>query len=132
MSITIKNIGSFRMEICNAKEKTHTDAPASHGGKGELITPVELFAESLMACALTTASMGAGKSGINTEGWHAELKDIEFAEGHSSVTAITIEFHFGSNIPEAQRRRIEAFTKKGCTVGNSLKTEEKFTFVYDV
>lgn len=132
MSITIKNMGSFRMEISNQKEKTHTDAPVSHGGKGELITPVELFAESLMACALTTASMGAGKAGVNADGWHAELKGIELAEGHSSVTAIAIEFHFGSNVPEAQRRRIEAFTKKGCTVGNSIKTEEKFTFVYDV
>lgn len=131
MSITIKNIGGFRMEISNEKEQTHTDAPASHGGKGELITPVELFAESLMACALTTASMGAAKAGINADGWHAELKGIEFAEGHASVTAIAIEFHFGSEVPEAQRRRIEAFTKNGCTVGNSLKTEEKFTFVYD-
>lgn len=129
--ITIENVGGFRMEVRNDKEYTHTDAPAVHGGKGEFITPVELLAESLMACALTTASMGAAKAGIEAEGWHAELKNIEFADGHDGVSAIAIEFHFGKDVPENQRRRLEAFTKNGCTVGNSLKSEEKFTFVYD-
>lgn len=132
MSITVKNMGNFRMEIKNDKELTHTDAPAAHGGKGEMITPVELLAESLMACGLTTASMGAAKAGIKADGWHAELQGIEFAEGHAAVSAIAIAFHFGKDVPEGQRRRLEAFTKNGCTVGNSLKSEEKFTFTYDV
>ncbi len=37
MSITIKNIGGFRMEIRNERELAHTDAPVSHGGKGKCI-----------------------------------------------------------------------------------------------
>ena len=130
--IIIENIGGFRTEIKNDKELTHTDAPANHGGKGEYVTPVELLAESLMACALTTASMGAAKSGIDAKGWHAGLMGVEFSENHDRVTAISIEFLFDKDVPEAQRKRLEAFTKHGCTVGNSLNVDEKFTFLYDV
>ena len=35
-------------------------------------------------------------------------------------------------VPEKKRKRLEAFTHRGCTVGNSINTEKIFTFEYDV
>ena len=116
--VTVKNAGQFRMEIQNERELTHTDVPAEQGGVGEYPTPVVLFAQSLMACALTTASMGAAKEDVDTTGWHAELKEIGFDAAHSVVERIAIHFHFGQDVPEKKRKRLEAFTHRGCTVGN--------------
>ena len=130
--VTVKNAGKCRMEIQNERELTHTDVPAEHGGIGEYPTPVVLLAESLMACALTTASMGAAKSEIDATGWYAELESIGFDEGHEKVTSIAVRLHFGKDVPEGSRKRLEAFTHRGCTVGNSLTSEKQFTFVYDV
>ena len=130
--VTVKNAGQFRMEIQNERELTHTDVPAEQGGVGEYPTPVVLFAQSLMACALTTASMGAAKEDVDTTGWHAELKEIGFDAAHSVVERIAIHFHFGQDVPEKKRKRLEAFTHRGCTVGNSINTGKIFTFEYDV
>ena len=88
--VTVKNAGQFRMEIQNERELTHTDVPAEQGGVGEYPTPVVLFAQSLMACALTTASMGAVKEDVDTTGWYAELKEIGFDAAHSVVERIAI------------------------------------------
>lgn len=130
--ITVKNAGKFRMEVKNEKELLHTDVPAGHGGLGEYPTPVVLFAESLAACALTTASMGAANDGLDATGWHAGVTEIGFDEAHSKVERIAVRFHFGKDVPEEKRKRLEAFTHRGCTVGNSLTTEKQFVFDYDV
>ena len=130
--ITVKNAGKFRMEIKNDSELTHTDVPTGAGGHGEYPTPVVLQAESLAACALTTAAMGAAKDGLDATGWHAEVTGIGFDEGHDLVKSIAVHFHFGQNVPADKRKRLEAFTHRGCTVGNSLTAEKAFTFDYDV
>lgn len=132
MKITVKNAGKFRMELRNGEEWVHTDAPAEYGGLGNYPSPVALLAQSLMACALTTASKGAEKVSLDATGWHAELLEVCFDEGHEKVTAIAVRFHFGQDVPEEQRKRLEAFTMRGCTVGNSLTTEKRFSFDYDV
>ena len=48
------------------------------------------------------------------------------------IEGIAIHFHFGQDVPEKKRKRLEAFTHRGCTVGNSITTEKIFTFEYDV
>lgn len=130
--IELKNAGQFRMELTNGALSLTTDAPAAHGGRGEYPTPVELMADALAACALTTASMAAAKAGLNPDGWRAEVTGIQFAEGHGKVTAIAIAFHFAKDVDPSMRRRLEAFTHNGCTVGNTLTAEKQFTFSYDL
>lgn len=120
------------MEVSNDKEVMHTDAPAAHGGIGDFPTPVHMMAEALLACGVTTASMGAAKAGLDPTGWYAELTNIDFSETHDRVTAISAVFHFSKNVEEKDRKRLEAFTHRACTVGNSLSADKRFTFTYDV
>lgn len=131
--ITAKQLAQHRVELAlmPGNITIHTDAPQSHGGLGEYPTPVVLFAESLAACALTTLGMAAAKAGLNPEGYHAEVTDITTDDATHSVTAIAITFHLPASIEEKARKRLETFTHKGCMVGNSIKAEEQFTFVYE-
>lgn len=130
--MTVKNAGQYRLEINNEREVVHTDVPAQHGGQGEYPTPVVLFAESIAACVLTMASLGGGKRGVDSTGWWAEVTEIGFDEGHTCVERVSIHLHLGKNVPEEQRAQLEAYALKGCTVGNSVKTEKQFTIDYDV
>lgn len=131
--IKAENLGKGRIELTVAPNniKIFTDAPASHGGFGENPTPVVLFAESLAACALTTLGMAAQQGGMDPTGFKAEVTNIETSDESHSVTAIAITFHLPAAIEEKTRKRLEAFTHRACMVGNSIKAEEKFTFVYE-
>ncbi len=134
MIIQVKRAEQFRMESTYVPNgtKTLTDVSTPHGGIGEYPTPVELMAEALAACGLTTACMYATRNGINTEGFSAEVEDIKFTNEHDSVNEITIRYHFGKDIEASLRKRLESFTLHGCTVGNTLKADKNFFFEYDV
>lgn len=130
--ITTKHLGQFRTESTGMKKgATITDAPAQYGGKGEYPTPVEIMAEALAACAMTTLCMAAAKAGVNTDGAAVEVENIERDPDGSAVSSITLHFHLSASIPEQQRKRLESFTQRGCTVGNSLKSKGNFIFDYE-
>lgn len=131
--ITVKNKGQFRVEIGSrpADNIIYTDAPAAHNGLGEYPTPVELMAESLAACALTTLSMGAARNGLNIESYRAEVTGIDFDDNHSAVTRVGLRFHLPQDIEPKLRKKLEAFAHNACTVGNTLKCEKDFEFVYE-
>ena len=133
MIITAQHTGNAHIELKHlaSGQTVATDAPASHGGLGVCPTPVDIMAEALAACALTTAVMCAKNMNIDTTGWHAEVEGYAKDAETNSVASIAINLHFGAGIEPKHRAKLEAFTKHGCTVGNTLKSQEQFTFSYD-
>lgn len=128
----IKHVGGLRMHVAYADVETFTDVPAAHGGLGQGPSPVVLMAEALACCAVTTACMAAQKMGLPIDGYWAELSGIEFAADEERVSAIALTLHMPAGIDPKMRGRLESFTLHGCTVGNTLKAEKKFTFAYDL
>lgn len=129
-----KHIGHNRIALnyANTDIVYTTDSPTSHGGLGEFPTPVVLMAESLAACALTTACIWASQRDIDHSGFRAIVENIEIDPAANAVSGITIRFHFNRSIDAELRPRIEAATHRGCTVGNTLTGNKLFIFDYDV
>jgi uncharacterized OsmC-like protein len=121
------------MEITPEHEQaqTFTDVEKSHGGYEIYPTPGGMLAEALAACALTTACMGAEKRGVDTSRFYAVVENIEYDDHNTCVASITIHFHFSSDVEESMRNRLEAYTKRACTVGNSLTVRKDFVYSYD-
>ena len=131
--ITAKNAGGYRTDVAFSNDlvKFFTDAPANHGGKGEYPSPVGIFAASLAACALTTACMAADKMEVNNEAFTAEVENIVVDGKVDAVKEITVRMHFGAGVDPSQRKRLEAFTQRACTVGNSITVKKNFIFDYE-
>jgi putative redox protein len=129
-----KHTGHNRIALnyANTDKVYTTDIPTSHGGLGEYPSPVELMAEALAACALTTACLWASKRDIDNSKFHAIVENIEIDPTANAVSDITIRFHFNRDIDAELRPRIEAATHRGCTVGNTLTTNKHFIFDYDI
>lgn len=130
---TVKNIGQLRMQIQSqpAGNVHYTDPTPDHGGLGEYPTPVGLLAEALAACAMTVLSKAALKNGLNPEGYHAEVKEVEIDHEKNCVSRIALRLYLPGSVDEKLRPRLEAFAKNACTVGNTLTCEKQFEFVYE-
>ena len=117
--LTTKFIGNGRTHtVYNATSKEiTTDVDKSNGGLGENPNPVYLLCSSLAACALSVMGMAAKKMGVDASGCWAEVTDVEEDTNTYEVPAL--------------RKRLEAFSHKACYVGNTLKAEKNFTFVYE-
>ena len=114
-----------------SKQTLKTDAGKASGGLGEYATPVDILAQSLAACTLTTMAMRAKRENIDLTGTYAEVGEIIEDVKTLTVEKIDITFHIKGIADEALRKKIENFALKGCFVGNSLKTQKNFTFVYE-
>ena len=123
----VKYLGNFRVEATyEASGQTlKTDAGKASGGLGEYATPVDILAQSLAACTLTTIAMRAKRENIDLTGTYAVVGEI--VEDPKTL----IEFHVKGNLDEHLRKKFESFALKGCFVGNSLKAQKDFTFVYE-
>lgn len=129
----VKYLGNFRVEAMYeaSKQTLKTDAGKASGGLGEYATPVDILAQSLAACTLTTMAMRAKRENIDLTGTYAEVGEIIEDVKTLTVEKIDITFHIKGIADEALRKKIENFALKGCFVGNSLKTQKNFTFVYE-
>ena len=129
----VKYLGNFRVEAMYeaSKQTLKTDAGKASGGLGEYATPVDILAQSLAACTLTTMAMRAKRENIDLTGTYAEVGEIIEDVKILTVEKIDITFHIKGIADEALRKKIENFALKGCFVGNSLKTQKNFTFVYE-
>ncbi len=132
--ITVKHIGDFRMEITPdpTLTKTYTDVYKKYGGLETYPSPGGMLAEALAACALSTACLSAHRHGTDTSNFYAQVEEIKMDDATNSIASITIHMHVSKDIAEDKRPRLEAATKRGCTVSNSLKTESNLVFSYDV
>lgn len=131
--IQTKHLGQARMQLTFTANGAQvcTDAPQAFGGRGEQPSPVQLMAASLAACALTTFCMAAMKNGISTDGFTAEVEDIQYNDSHDAVKRVAIRFHLSAAVPADMRKRLEAYAHRGCTVGNTLTLEKDFIFEYE-
>ena len=131
--LTTKFIGNGRTHtVYNATSKEiTTDVDKSNGGLGENPNPVYLLCSSLAACALSVMGMAAKKMGVDASGCWAEVTDVEEDTNTYEVTHIAITFPLKAEFEPALRKRLEAFSHKACYVGNTLKAEKNFTFVYE-
>ncbi|SET02863.1 OsmC family protein [Prevotella sp. kh1p2] len=132
--VTTKYLGKAR--VTSTYNKTHetitTDAGTQAGGYGEHANPVEILCTALAACALTVMGLNAEKSGASFAGCYAEVDDYEEDTTTFVVTRIAITFHLKAEFDEKLRKKLEAFSHRACFVGNSLKTEKDFTYIYDL
>ncbi|MGI6243686.1 MAG: OsmC family protein [Prevotella sp.] len=129
-----KHLGHNRIALtyANTDVTYTTDIPTSHGGLEEYPSPTALMAEALAACALTTACLWSTNHDIDHSKFHATVENMEIDPTANAVSDITIRFHFNRNIAAELRPRIEAATRRGCTVGNTLTTNKHFIFDYDI
>lgn len=127
----ITQFGRTESEYTTFGQKFVTDVDKSNGGAGEHPNPVNVLASSLAACALSVISISARKLGVDATGCWAEVTEIEEDETSYTVTKIAITFHLKADFEESVRKRLEAYSHKGCFVGNTLTAEKSFTFVYE-
>ena len=101
--------GKYRFESVYLKsgDEIHTDASQDSGGEGFHPTPVHF------------------------NGCYAEIGNIEEDDEKVTVSKITITFHLKASYNDAMRKRIEAYARKGCYVGNSLTAEKNFIYLYE-
>ena len=128
----VKSVGKYRMEATYEKsgQTLSTDPCKESGGLGEYATPVDIMAQSLAACSLTTISMRAARENIDLTGAYAVVGEIVEDPATMTVTKINIEFHV-KGVDESLRKKLETFAHKGCYVGNTLTCEKNFTFVWE-
>lgn len=128
----VKSVGKYRMEATYEKsgQTLSTDPGKESGGLGEYATPVDIMAQSLAACSLTTISMRAARENIDLTGSYAVVGEIVEDPATMTVTKINIEFHV-KGVDESLRKKLATFAHKGCYVGNTLTCEKNFTFVWE-
>lgn len=131
--ITTKLIGKGRTETIyhETNRKLTTDANKENGGMGENPNPVMVLCSALAACAMTVISMAATKMNVDAEGCYAEVTNMEEDHDNYCVTKISLTIHLKASFDQSVRKRLEAYAHRACYVGNTLKAEKDFTFVYE-
>jgi uncharacterized OsmC-like protein len=132
---TIKTtyLGNLRTEIEHVQsgQKIITDAPLDNHGKGEFISPTDIFTASYTSCIFTIMGIAAETHGFSIDGASAETTKI-MAENPRRVAKIKVVIKMPhNNYSEKERRIIEAVPRQ-CPVANSLQPdlEKDVTFVY--
>ncbi|MDR2802614.1 MAG: OsmC family protein [Prevotellaceae bacterium] len=132
---TIKTtyLGNLRTEIEHVQsgQKIITDAPLDNHGKGEFISPTDIFTASYTSCIFTIMGIAAETHGFSIDGISAETTKI-MAENPRRVAKIKVAIKMPhNNYSDKERRIIEAVPHQ-CPVGNSLHAgiEKEVTFEY--
>ena len=132
-TLRTKYLGNMRTEIEHVEsgQKVITDAPVDNHGKGEYISPTDLFVASYVSCILTIMDMAGDRHGFEINGVFAETTKVMASNPRRvSEMKITITLPH-NNYSDKERRVIEAVPAQ-CPVGNSLHPEIKkeIIFVY--
>lgn len=108
-----------------------TDANKSNGGKGEYPNPVYMLCQAFAACTLTVICMAAKRMDVDLTGASVDVDDVEEDMETFKVTHIDLTVHLSQSLEPATRKRLEAFARRGCFVGNTLTAERNVKFVYE-
>ena len=126
-------LGGLRNEVEHLQSGTKivTDAPLDNHGKGESVSPTDLFASSLGCCMLTIMGISAESYGFNIDGTTIATEKI-MGTNPRRVVELKLDIHFpkGSNYTDQQKRLIEAAART-CPVANSLNPEIKKTITFN-
>lgn len=130
--MTINYLGNLRCEAQHQRSgsKLTTDAPVDNNGKGEMFSPTDLLATSLVTCMITVMGIAAMKSGF-------ELGDVEssvekhMASGPRMVDRLAIKLILDKEYDAKEKRIIER-AALDCPVALSLHPDlsQEVEFIY--
>ncbi len=129
----VNHLGQLRTEVLHVRsgQRFLTDAPVDNQGMGEAISPTDLLAASLAACAITTMDIKARAKGIPFKGVSARvMKHMASEPRRVARVEVRIDMDGGGLGPE-ERAYLEAVAH-GCPVALSLSEGlvQEFTFTY--
>jgi putative redox protein len=107
----------------------YTDAPKEHGGKGEYMSPTDLFAASLGSCVLTIMGIFAKKLQLPFQQVYADVEKTPSPTG--GIAEITIHVYYPHSIDASAKEKLEQ-AAKNCPIHHSIdpKIQQKIVFHY--
>lgn len=123
---TIEYLGELRTRITHTRsgQQFFTDAPPDNLGKGEAISPTDLLATSLGACAVTIIGIAANAHGFNIDGTKINITKI-MAAAPRRVSEVVVEFYFPKNDYTEKQKTIIRQSALTCPVFQSLHPDLK-------
>ncbi len=108
-----------------------TDAPTDNRGKGEFISPTDLVAAAIGACALTIMGIAARARNLDIAGARASVTKEMGASPRRHIARLTAEFTLPAHLAPADRDVMERAART-CPVQASLadRTELVLSFRY--
>lgn len=108
----------------------HTDAPKEHGGKGEFMSPTDLFAVALGSCVLTIMGIFAKKMQLPFHDVSAHVEKKPSPTG--GIAAITIHVYYPHAVDPSAREKLEQ-AAKNCPIHHSIdpKIQQNIVFHYN-
>src|SRR5450759_2268066 len=105
VSITGKLTSSTGTELRHGPSGAllETTAPKDNGGDGSRFSPTDLCAASLAACAATTLSLYATRSGIPLTGVTFEIEKHMTAEPPRRIARLVARYHIASPCGDEMR-----------------------------
>lgn len=105
----------------------HTDAPKEHGGKGEFVSPTDLFAVALGSCVLTIMGIFAKKMQLP---FHDVTADVEKKPNpNGGIVEITIHVYYPHAVEGQAREKLEQ-AAKNCPIHHSIDPKIKQNIVF--
>lgn len=106
-----------------------TDAPVEHGGKGEFLSPTDLFAVALATCVLTIMGIFAKKLQLPFHGVTADVEKKPSPAG--GIAAIEVHVYYPHEVNLQERQKLEQ-AAQNCPIHHSIdpKIEQKILFHY--
>lgn len=129
----VTRTAALRTEVLHVRsgQRFLTDAPVDNQGRGEAISPTDLLAAALAACAITTMEIKAREQGIALSGMEAAVVK-HMASGPRRVAKVEVRMRIdGAGLRMEDRAFIEQVAHN-CPVALSLgpDVEKAFTFTY--
>ncbi|MBE0639290.1 MAG: OsmC family protein [Bacteroidales bacterium] len=123
---TIEYLGELRTRITHTRsgQQFITDAPPDNQGKGEAISPTDLLATSLGACAVTIIGIAANTHGFCIDGTKINITKI-MAANPRRVSEVIVEFYFPKNDYTEKQKTIIRQSALTCPVFQSLHPDLK-------
>ena len=121
VSITGKLTSSTSTELRHGLSGAllETTAPKDNGGEGSRFSPTDLCAASLAACAATTLSLYATRSGIPLTGVTFEIEKHMTAEPPRRISRLVARYTIDSPCSDEDYRKL-VNAAKTCPVKRSL------------
>lgn len=133
MTITVRSLENFQVEISNGHHQWHSDEPLDAGGDNMGPGPFELLLSSLGACKVITAHMYARRKGWPLAGVEVKLSTHRIAardcedctsEPNAKVDIIEADISFAGDLSTEQRNRLQQIADR-CPVHRTLTSETK-------
>lgn len=103
-------------------KETVVDGTLEDGGKGEYLSPTDLFAASLASCMMTVMAIVANRKKIELRGTTIEIQKDMASVPVRRVGKITVVVHMVNGLSSEQRKLLES-SASACPVHKSIHPE---------